>query len=244
MTVIITMAGKGSRFREAGYDCPKFMIEAKGKTLFEWSLDSLDGYARQISRYIFVTRVEDYAKPFIRTICEQKGITNFQVIELEHQTDGQATTCMFAMPYCDSEEAIMVYNIDTYVEPPALKYADISGDGYMPCFHAPGDHWSFVKLDERGQVVDIQEKTRISDNCTLGAYYFSSARLYEKLYNEIYAGDTEVPTGEKYIAPMYNLMLQKELPVRISIVDAKKVHVLGTPAELDAFCGQNDRRRG
>ena len=61
MTVIITMAGKGSRFREAGYDCPKFMIEAKGKTLFEWSLDSLDGYARQISRYIFVTRVEDYA---------------------------------------------------------------------------------------------------------------------------------------------------------------------------------------
>lgn len=114
----------------------------------------------------------------------------------------------------------------------------------MPCFHAPGDHWSFVKLDERGQVVDIQEKTRISDNCTLGAYYFSSARLYEKLYNEIYAGDTEVPTGEKYIAPMYNLMLQKELPVRISIVDAKKVHVLGTPAELDAFCGQNDRRRG
>ena len=41
ITVIITMAGLGTRFRKAGYQVPKYMIEAKGKTLFEWSLDSL-----------------------------------------------------------------------------------------------------------------------------------------------------------------------------------------------------------
>ena len=44
MTIIITMAGLGSRFRKAGYNCPKYMIEAKGKTLFDWSMDSLLGY--------------------------------------------------------------------------------------------------------------------------------------------------------------------------------------------------------
>lgn len=41
MTIIITMAGLGSRFKKAGYNCPKYMIEAKGKTLFDWSMDSL-----------------------------------------------------------------------------------------------------------------------------------------------------------------------------------------------------------
>ena len=41
--VVITMGGLGSRFRKAGYTVPKYMIEAKGKTLFEWSMISLDG---------------------------------------------------------------------------------------------------------------------------------------------------------------------------------------------------------
>ena len=50
MTVIITMAGLGSRFYKAGYDCPKYMIEARGKTLFEWSMDSLSGYNRYTGR--------------------------------------------------------------------------------------------------------------------------------------------------------------------------------------------------
>ena len=51
MTIIITMAGLGSRFRKAGYECPKYMIEAKGKTLFEWSMGSLIGYNKYVSKY-------------------------------------------------------------------------------------------------------------------------------------------------------------------------------------------------
>ena len=34
MTIVITMAGLGSRFRKAGYQVPKYMIEAHEKTLF------------------------------------------------------------------------------------------------------------------------------------------------------------------------------------------------------------------
>lgn len=52
MTIIITMAGLGSRFRRAGYNCPKYMIEAKGKTLFDWSMDSLVDYNKNVDRYV------------------------------------------------------------------------------------------------------------------------------------------------------------------------------------------------
>ena len=31
MNIIITMAGLGSRFRKAGYNCPKYMIELTEK---------------------------------------------------------------------------------------------------------------------------------------------------------------------------------------------------------------------
>lgn len=237
MTVIITMAGLGSRFRKVGYKCPKYMIEAKGKTLFEWSMDSLVEYNKYVSKYVFVVRKEDNSTEFIHEKCKKYNIENVEIVELEDMTDGQATTCMLAMPCCNLDDSIMVYNIDTYVEPYELKYEDISGDGYIPCFHALGDHWSFAKLDDKGNVIEVREKERISDNCTLGAYYFSSAKLYEKLYSEYYKDDNNMEKNEKYIAPLYNYMIKKGMKVTISIVDEKKVHVLGTPEELKEFIG-------
>lgn len=238
MTIIITMAGLGSRFRKAGYQVPKYMIEAKGKTLFEWSMDSLVGYNTYVSKYIFVVQKKDQAERFIREKCAEYGIRQVEIIEIDGMTDGQATTCMLAIPFCDQSESIMVYNIDTYVEPYEMRYEDISGDGYIPCFHAEGNHWSFVGLDENGKAVEVREKVRISDNCTLGAYYFSSADLYKKLYEEYYSDSSRMESHEKYIAPLYNHMIRNGMTVRISMVDSEKVHVLGTPEELQTFLDQ------
>lgn len=235
MSVIITMAGLGSRFRAAGYKVPKYMIEAKGKTLFEWSMDSLLDYNAQVSKYVFVVRKEDNAKEFIADKCKNYGIDNIEVVEIDYLTDGQATTCMLAVEKCNPNDAIMVYNIDTYVEPYEMKYMDIEGDGHIPCFYAEGEHWSFVKLDEQGNAVEVREKKRISDNCTLGAYYFSSAKLYMELYQEYYTDDSKMENNEKYIAPLYNHMIEKGLKVTISTIDKNKVHVLGTPEELQMF---------
>lgn len=235
MTVVITMAGLGSRFRKAGYDVPKYQIEALGKTLFEWSMESLKGYEASDNQYIFIVRKEDESETFIKETCAKIGIGNVVVVGLDYLTDGQATTAMLGKDYWDKESELMIYNIDTYVEAFEMKREDISGDGYIPCFHADGDHWSFVKLDDNGNAVEVREKQRISDNCTLGAYYFKSCGLYEQMYEEYYSSDEKLENGEKYVAPLYNYMIEKGMDVRISIVDFDKVHVLGTPEELNDF---------
>lgn len=235
MTVVITMAGLGSRFRKAGYTVPKYQIEAHGKTLFEWSMESLKGFEDSQNRYIFIVRKEDDAKEFIVSTCEKIGIVNVQVIEIDYLTDGQATTAMLASEVWDKESELMIYNIDTYVESYEMKAEQIAGDGFIPCFHADGDHWSFAKLDENGKVTEVREKQRISDNCTLGAYYFKTCGLYEQLYREYYSSDEKLEKGEKYVAPLYNYLISKGGDVQISIVDYAKVHVLGTPEELNYF---------
>ncbi len=238
MTVIITMAGLGTRFRKAGWQCPKYMINAKGKTLFEWSMDSLTGYNKNVSKYIFIVRKEDNASDFIKEHFAKYNVPQTEIIEIDKMTDGQATTCMLAIPYCDMDAPIMVYNIDTYVESYAMKWEDISGDGHIPCFNADGEHWSFVRLDENNKAVEVREKVRISDNCTLGAYYFSSARLYKQLYEEYYIKNNNTERNEKYIAPLYNAMIEKNMQVTISNIDPRKVHVLGTPEELEIFLNE------
>lgn len=238
MNIIITMAGLGSRFREAGYNVPKYMIEAKGKTLFEWSIESLQDYNAYVNKYIFIVRVEDKAENFIRQKCEIYGIVNVEIIEIDYLTDGQATTAMLGINRCNDGESIMIYNIDTYVEAHEMKYADILGDGHIPCFHGEGDHWSFVKLNDNDEVIEVREKVRISDNCTLGAYYFKSAELYKSLYNDYYLDNNHLEKNEKYIAPLYNYMVSKGMKVTISNIDKNKVHVLGTPEELQLFLNE------
>lgn len=236
MNIIITMAGLGSRFRKAGYTVPKYMVEVKGKTLFEWSMLSLKELNEQENvKYIFIVRKEDNSSEFIKKEMEKFDVKDVHVIEIDELTDGQATTAMLAKPYWNEQEEMVVYNIDTYVEPYVIKYADFKGDGFIPCFDAPGDHWSFVKTDDNNKAIEVREKTRISNHCTIGLYYFKNCKLYEELYQEYYKDDTHLEKNEKYIAPLYNYMIEKEMEVYISDLAKDKVHVLGTPEEVEEF---------
>jgi dTDP-glucose pyrophosphorylase len=236
MNVIITMAGLGSRFRKAGYKVPKYEIEVKGKTLFEWSMLSLSDYFNDAdSRFNYIVRKEDNASNFINSHCAELGIKNAKIIEIDELTDGQATSAMLAERYWKADDGMLVYNIDTYVEPGYLLQEKIAGDGFIPCFNADGDHWSFVRLDENGKAVEVREKQRISDNCTIGLYYFKTCDLYSAIYNEYYSDDKNLEKGEKYIAPLYNYMINKGFEVRIDVIPADRVHVLGTPDEVEVF---------
>lgn len=235
LEIVITMGGIGSRFRACGYDRPKYMIEAKGKTLFEWSLISLDGFREQACQYIFIAlkdKQNDVEK-FIREKCALLGISSYKIILLDQLTDGQATTALAAGRYWESQHALLIYNIDTYVESGAMNSAQLKGDGFIPCFQAPGTHWSFVRLNEQGEVVEIKEKERISDHCTLGAYYFRTCGLYEQLYREFYTRPQSLK--EKYVAPLYDYLLQKGGKIYITDISPDQVHVLGTPEELEQF---------
>lgn len=235
--IVITMGGLGSRFRKMGYTVPKYMIEAKGKTLFEWSMISLEGYRDRADRYIFIAMkdAEQDVEAFIRAKCAGLGLEKYDVILLDYLTDGQATTAMKAAGLWNEDHALLIYNIDTYVEAGEMNSRELKGDGFIPCFQGEGDHWSFVRLDETGKAVEIREKKRISRYCTLGAYYFRTCRLYRELYEEYYGQTRELVNGEKYVAPLYDYLLSKGGEIYISDIDPARVHVLGTPEELLAF---------
>ena len=233
--IVVTMAGMGTRFRKKGYDIPKYMIEAKGKTLFEWSLISLEGFRENVNQYIFIVLKDEKkdVKHFIEQSCKKLNISNYKIIIIDKLTDGQATTVMLAEPYWNPDNSLLIYNIDTYVEAGQMTGKELKGDGYIPCFKGEGDHWSFVRLDNSGKVVEIKEKQRISEYCTLGAYYFKTCKLYKELYQEFYI--QKKFDKEKYVAPLYDYLLSKGGEIYISDIECGKVHVLGTPEELEQF---------
>ncbi|WP_440959031.1 hypothetical protein ACFELO_02685 [Oceanicaulis sp. LC35] len=244
--IVITMAGLGSRFRKAGYTLPKYEIEVGGRTLFDWSMLSLRQFFARPYRLIFVMLDEMQAEPFVRKACSQSGLDIHGLVNLPELTDGQASSALAARDLWSPEAPLLIYNIDTFVEPQALSPEDIpeGADAWAPCFKAGGDHWSFIRMDERGDwAVEAAEKRRISSNATIGLYWFSSAGLYEKLYQDHFASGQGEEAGERYVAPMYSTLIAQNGKLGVSMAPTRTVHPLGTPAEVERFNPPRDLSR-
>lgn len=228
-TVIITMAGSGTRFQMAGFTLPKFMLEARGRTLFAWSMESLRNFFD--FHFIFISLASHNADTFIEQECRILGIKSFEVIAIESLTEGQASTVLCAEGRVAGQEPIIIYNIDTCVAPTCLSPAEIRGEGWIPCFSCEGHHFSFARMDSDGRVLEVAEKRRISPWGTIGLYYFSSMDLFRSCYEKCsFAG-----VREKFVAPLYQVLLDEQRPVFASQIPAEAVSVLGTPEEVRAF---------
>lgn len=235
-TVAITMAGMGSRFTKAGYTQPKYEIEVLGRPLFDWSMSALVAFQRDGWRFNFATRRETDARDFLARRCDALSIAMGDVIELDALTDGQATTALLLAEKADPDAPFLVFNIDTYVRPDAMRPDQVPAGaaGWVPCFPGPGEGWSFARIDDSGRALEMREKKRISPHATVGLYWFGSAASYMALYRDFFgAGGEEM--GERYIAPMYNRLIDAGELVHVSLLDFDDVGMLGTPEQVAAF---------
>lgn len=234
MTVVVTMAGEGRRFKTKGYIVPKHMIRARGKTLFEWSMESLREFFYQ--PFVFAC-LEEHDASWIERKASELGIERFTVVPRESISFGQAQTAYDALdPTLKCVDGFWIYNIDTYIEQ-GIHPSDISGhQGCVHVFNSSNPGMSFVRYDDKGIVVELAEKKVISDWATAGVYGFDSINLYKQLYEEAYLarGISEI-AGERYVAPIYQMLLQSGESVCAPKLKLSKVHILGTPEEVKIF---------
>lgn len=233
MTVLITMAGLGSRFRQAGYTVPKYRITARGRTLFDWSMLSMQAFFDE--RFVFACLAEEDID-WITGAAAALGIRDCVVATRAGLSRGQAETALEALEAADDAAPLWIYNIDTYVAA-GMRPGDL-GDaaGCLHVFPSTEPNMSFVRYGEGDEVVEIAEKRPISTWATVGLYGFRSAALFRRLYREAYdQGLVAMVNGERYVAPMYELMLAQQELVVAPRLDPADVHILGTPAQVLAF---------
>jgi len=233
MTVVITMAGAGSRFRNWGDDVPKHMIRARGHTLFEWSMRTLEKFFDH--HFIFACSC-DHDTHWIKYQAAHLGVKNVSIAPRRSISFGQAETAFDVMHLADSHEPVWIFNIDTYIKH-GVSPLDISGyQGCAHVFESRNSSMSFVKYDDDGEVIDFAEKIPISNWATVGLYGFESADLYHRFYTEAYLdGRVEEVGGERYIAPIYKLLLKAGKSVCAPKLELAAVNILGTPTEVLRF---------
>ena len=238
--IVIPMAGRGKRFKDAGISKPKFMIEVKNKTLFEWSLDSLP---LEISRKIIFVCLEEHEKEFkvsrfIKNILAKKyPKINYELIYIEKTTRGQVETVLHAKELIDYESTLIIYNIDTQFVSTRLKSKILTLknqniDGILGCFTSDDENLSFVELNDKGFVKKVREKEKISDLASTGLYIFSNGRQFVEAAETMIKNDVKVK-DEFFVSEIYNILLKSGKKFEIDI--AEEFIPFGTPDDIKKF---------
>jgi hypothetical protein len=228
------MAGLGSRFKEKGYLPPKFRIMARGRTLMDWSLLSLQAFFAE--RFVFAC-LDQEDGDWICSAAAALGITDTVIAKRPGVSRGQAETAFDALGHVNPSEPLWIYNIDTCVQPNAMRPQDLgTAAGCVPVFPCSEPNMSFVRYGSGEDVVEIAEKRPISRWATVGLYGFRSAACFAEYYEDAYDhGRIRLTRGERYVAPIYELMLTRGLRVAAPRLAMEDVTILGTPAQVLAF---------
>lgn len=235
MIIIFPMAGLSSRFAKAGYEKPKYMLDVDGRTVFFHAVSSFKKYFYE-AKILFVYRNIQNTKEFIIKECQDMGIKDYEIVELDFETEGQAHTVELGLRKANisKDENILIFNIDTFrpnfILPKELDFGNI--DGYLEVFEAEGEQWSFVlpENENSNKVVKTTEKERISSLCSSGLYYFKKAEDFLRIFDEILQKNDR-SKNEFYIAPMYNYLIKEGRDIRYSKITLDEIIFCGTPDE-------------
>jgi HAD superfamily hydrolase (TIGR01509 family) len=229
--ILIPMAGEGSRFKNAGYTFIKPMIEVNGKPMIQLVVDNL-GYE---ANYIYVVRKEHYEnynlKNFLNLITP-----DCKIIIVDYLTEGAACTTLLAVEYINNDNPLIIANSDQFMEWNPVdfyyKMIETKADGGILTFNSTHIKWSYVKLNENNNVIQVAEKDVISNQATTGVYYFKKGSEYVKYAEQMIEKNLRV-NNEFYVAPVYNEFILDNK--KIKTYNVNKMFGLGIPEDLEYF---------
>lgn len=188
MILILTMAGKYTRFREFSYEIPKYLLPLSNHTILHYVLDSFDS-SDAFDAIVLVANKKDYRfkTQIARTLSEFR-FESKSIIFVD-DTAGQSETALLGIKHVietsngkRKSQPVIVHNIDTilmnrnfdeYIE--KLKDADCLID----VFNSRNPSYSYV-LQDSNRVTHIVEKQVISSTASSGCYAFKSLSIADK----------------------------------------------------------------
>ena len=231
LNVLVPMAGAGSRFAQQGYTFPKPLIEVNGKPMIQVVVENLNIEAH----YIFIVQQEHYEKYNLKYLLNLIA-PGCDIVQINGITEGAACSTLLAKEYINNDEPLIMANSDQYVEwnSNECMYAFTADeiDGGILTFEATHPKWSYARVGVDGFVSEVAEKKVISNEATVGIYYWKKGSDYVKYAEQMIAKNIRV-NNEFYVCPVFNEAIEDGKKVKVKRVE--NMWGIGTPEDLETF---------
>lgn len=237
LNIVLPMAGRGSRFADAGYTIPKPFIPIHGVPMIKVVVDNLTPKCEH--RFIFVCQqahINQYdLEPKLKSYAK-----NVEIIGINGITEGQVCTALLAKKFFNNDEPLMNANSDQYIDFDINEYLDRMNtqqlDGLIMTMKSDDPKWSYARTDENGYVVETAEKKVISEDATVGIFNFARGRDLVRSAEQMIADNVRV-NGEFYTCPCYNYLIREGAKIGIYSIGKEYdgMYGLGIPKDLEFF---------
>jgi NDP-sugar pyrophosphorylase family protein len=238
LNIVIPMAGLGSRFVNSGILDPKPLIEVNGKTLIQYSIESLNINAN----YIFITKDyknESYNEKLSKLL--KNLAPNCTEIRISKLTSGAVETCLASKDLIDTEHPLIITNCDQLTLWDSSDFLATvkhkSVDGSVVLFKSHDIKNSFAEINN-DLITKIVEKKNISDNALVGIHYWKHGKDFvisaEKLLHDFRKNGSP----ECYISETYNYLIGNGKKVIPYFLQKNGYVPLGTPEDVAKYKGK------
>jgi len=240
-TLILPMAGAGSRFFNVGFKTPKPLLLVEGEPMVIRAVECLP----PVTNRIFIcqnSHLNEY--PIVEKI--KSKYPKSTIIAIDKVTDGQACTCELALNRLDLNNPLLISACDNGVYYDTETYKKLLEDDTIDIII-----WSFsnnvtsqlyphmyawLDVDEKGQIKRVSIKKPFHDvenkYAIIGTMLFKKAKYFQKGLEEIYKKNLRT-NGEFYVDNMIEPLI--ESGYKCYIFNVKNYLCWGTPNDYKTY---------
>lgn len=237
MNIFFGLCGEGSRFKNNGYDIPKYLIPYYGAPMIYHAVETL----KIPGKIYFIVKTEHLQK---YTYLEKMLLAlGDEIILCHHSTEGAAETLLLAKDYVkDQASPLISVNCDQYMDwSPSAFLEEIYNNpdlSYIITYKQNSNKFSYVKTNSEDLIVEVREKKIISDDATVGIYHWTTTKdFFDDASSMIESGLKE--NNEYYIAPIYNWSIRRGLNIKKFELSPGEFWPVGTIEDLNYFLNNN-----
>ncbi|MBC7497993.1 MAG: NTP transferase domain-containing protein [Sphingomonadaceae bacterium] len=229
ISLVMPMAGQGSRFRRNGITLPKPLIEIGGKPFFWWATQSVRRMA-PVDRMIFVV-LKDHVRDFAIDDEVRRHYPDAHLEVLDEPTGGAAETAARGVAYAADDRPVAICDSDhAFAAFPGTTAMLETADASLLCFTSQDPAYSYARFDSDGDVVGTVEKQVVSSSAIAGCYLFASPEAFIAPYERY---RENCPYDEYFVSGVYGELIS--LGGRVVAQMLREHLSFGTPEELAAL---------
>lgn len=240
-SLILPLAGRGSRFLMNGFTVPKPLLDINGKPMIIRAVESIPHCKSQT----FICLNEHMSEYPLKNTLEQ-DFSGCTVIGIDEVTEGQACTCEIGLKgtnikpddpimisACDNgidydRNAYMRLENDTSVDVIVFSFTNNPTGQLYPHMYA----WLDVDASNNIRHVSVKKPLPGATHAIIGTMFFRSSSLYLRGLKDIYEKNIRT-NGEFYVDNLLNPLIEAGYTVKVFPVDA--YICWGTPNDYKTY---------
>lgn len=234
INVLIPACGKSKFYEDCYY--PQNVTEINGRTMIEHVVRNylcLEGV-----KYTFCFFRDECNKFHTDKIVSILTNRNCNIVKQENVTAGALCTALLAVDYINSDEELIIANSDQIIDEDISKVVSDFRSRSIDCgvisFNSVHPRWSYIRINDCGEVIETAEKHPLSNHAIAGFYYFAHGSEFIEAAMKVIR-KRETYNERFFISASINEIILENKKVSFYEIDSSEYHSFYSPDKIAEY---------